>query len=95
MMRRALIEFTETPLLTMAWPFAAPPGVPEDRALALQAAFAAAHRDRKYLAEAAALDIPIHVVSAVDIYRAIDKLSGAPPELFDHVRKLAIGKKGG
>ena len=92
---RALIEFTETPLLTMTWPFVAPPGVPEDRGLALQAAFAAAHRDRNYLAEAAALDIPIHVVSAVDIYRAIDKLSGAPPELFDHVRKLTIGKKGG
>ena len=29
---RALIEFTETPLLTMARPFAAPPGVPPDLA---------------------------------------------------------------
>src|SRR5439155_19522831 len=35
---RALIEFTETPLLTMARPFAAPPGVPADRAKALQTA---------------------------------------------------------
>ncbi len=42
---RALIEFTETPMLTMAWPFVAPPGVPEDRAQALRQAFAAAHRD--------------------------------------------------
>src|SRR5712691_7078100 len=42
---RALIAFAETPLLTMARPFAAPPGVPEDRARALQEAFLAAHRD--------------------------------------------------
>jgi tripartite-type tricarboxylate transporter receptor subunit TctC len=89
---RALIEFTETPLLTMAWPFVAPPGVPKDRALALQTAFAATHRDRDYLAEAAALNIPINAVSAADIYRAIDQLSSAAPELFDYVRKLAIGK---
>src|SRR5712691_7675806 len=44
---RALIEFTETPLLTMARPFAAPPGVPADRAKALQTAFLAAHRSEE------------------------------------------------
>ena len=49
---RALIEFAETPLLTMARPFAAPPGVPQERARALQAAFLAAHRDPQFLAEA-------------------------------------------
>jgi tripartite-type tricarboxylate transporter receptor subunit TctC len=92
---RALIEFTEMPLLTMAWPFAAPPGVPEDRTLALQTAFASAHRDREYLAEAAALHVPINPVSAKDIRRAIDQLAGASPELFDYVRKLVIEKNGG
>src|SRR5580704_13594249 len=91
---RALIEFTETPLLTMARPFVAPPGVPEDRALALQTAFAATQRDRDYLAEAAAFNIPINAVSAADIYRAIDELSRASPTLFDYVRKLVLGKKG-
>ena len=85
---RALIEFTETPLLTMAWPFTAPPGIPEERALALRTAFMAAHRDPDYLAEAAALKIAVNQVSADDVYRAIDHLSGAPPELFDYVRKL-------
>src|SRR6059058_4200611 len=48
---RALIEFTETPLLTMARPFAAPPDVPAERARALQAAFLEAHRDAQYLEE--------------------------------------------
>ena len=49
---RALIEFTETGLLTMARPFAAPPEVPADRAKALQTAFDATHRDKEFLAEA-------------------------------------------
>jgi hypothetical protein len=48
---RALIEFAEAPLLTMARPFAAPPDVPEERARALQAAFMATHRDAGFLAE--------------------------------------------
>jgi tripartite-type tricarboxylate transporter receptor subunit TctC len=49
---RALIAFSETPLLTMARPFAAPPGVPPERAKALQAAFLAVHRDPRFLEEA-------------------------------------------
>jgi tripartite-type tricarboxylate transporter receptor subunit TctC len=94
-MARSLIAFTETPLLTMAWPFVAPPGVPEDRTLALRAAFAATHRDPDYLAEASALNIGVNPVSAEDIYRAINNLAGAPPELFDYVRKLITAEKGG
>ena len=94
-MARSLIVFTETPLLTMAWPFAAPPGVPEERALALQAAFAATHRDLDYLAEASALNISINPVSAQDIYRAINHLAGAPAELLEYARKLMTGEKGG
>jgi tripartite-type tricarboxylate transporter receptor subunit TctC len=94
-MARSLIAFTETPLLTMAWPFAAPPGMPEDRALALRAAFAATHRDPDYLAAAAALNIGIHPVRAEQIYRTIDNLAGAPPELFDYVRSLMGAEKGG
>ncbi len=77
---RALIEFTETPMLTMAWPFVAPPGVPEDRAQALRQAFAAAHRDPEYLAEAARAGVDVNPVIAEDIARSIDQLSRAPPE---------------
>lgn len=85
---RALIEFTETPLLTMAWPFAAPPDIPADRARALQDAFAAAHRDPQYLAEAAAAGVEVNPVSAADVIASIDKMTHAPPETFDYVRKL-------
>jgi tripartite-type tricarboxylate transporter receptor subunit TctC len=92
---RALIEFTETPLLTMARPYAAPPGVPEARIKALQTAFLAAHRDPQYLDEAARIGIYVSPVSAQDMARSIEQMSQAPPELFDQVRKLLSGNKRG
>src|SRR5262245_40068806 len=88
---RALIEFTETPLLTMARPFAAPPDVPAERVRALQAAFLAAHRDAQYLQEAARAGVYISPVSGEDIVRSIDQMSRASPEIFDKVRKLLGG----
>ncbi len=92
---RDLIEFTETPLLTMAWPFVAPPGVPPDRAAALRAGFMATSRDPAYLAEAARVKVPVEPVDAADIEHAIDRLSAASPQLFDYVRNLMAAKKGG
>jgi tripartite-type tricarboxylate transporter receptor subunit TctC len=92
---RALIEFTETPLFTMARPFAAPPGVPTDRAKALQTAFLAAHRDRQYLDEAAKVGVYVGPVSAEEMVRSIEQMSRASPELFEQVRKLLAASKGG
>jgi tripartite-type tricarboxylate transporter receptor subunit TctC len=92
---RALIEFTETPLLTMARPFVAPPGIPEDRAAALQKAFLAAHRDGDYLAEAARLGVYVSPVSAEDLIQSLERMSRSPPELFEQVRKLLAAAKGG
>jgi tripartite-type tricarboxylate transporter receptor subunit TctC len=85
---RALIEFTETPLLTMARPFAAPPGVPEDRAQALQTAFIAAHRDPQYLEEAKRAGVYVSPVGAEQIAQSIERMSQASLELFERVRKL-------
>jgi len=84
---RALIEFTEAPF-TMAWPYAAPPGIPQDRARALQQAFMAAHRDRQFLEETKAVGIDASPVGAADLLRAIEDMSRAPPETFDYVRRL-------
>jgi tripartite-type tricarboxylate transporter receptor subunit TctC len=92
---RALIEFTETPLLTMARPFAAPPGVPQDRVKALQTAFLAAHRDPQYLEESAKVGVYVSPVSAEDMVRSIERLSQASPQLFEQVRSLLAGNKGG
>jgi len=91
---RALIQFTEAPF-TMAWPYAAPPGLPQDRAQALQRAFAAAHRDRQFLEEAKTTGIEVSPVGAEDLRRMIADLARAPPETFDYVRRLLATGNGG
>jgi tripartite-type tricarboxylate transporter receptor subunit TctC len=88
---RALIEFTEMPLLTMARPFAAPPGVPEDRAQVLRTAFLAAHNDRQFLDEAARVGVYISPVSAEEMVASIEQMSRASPDLIEQTRKL-LGK---
>jgi tripartite-type tricarboxylate transporter receptor subunit TctC len=85
---RALIEFSEIPLLTMARPFAAPPGVPDARAKALQAAFLAVHRDARFLDEAEKLGIDISPVGADQVARGVERLAQAPPAVFDYLRRL-------
>jgi len=84
----ALIAFSETPLLTMARPFAAPPGVPDERAKALQAAFLAAHRDARFLDEAARLGVDISPVGADQIVDGIERLAQAPASVFAYMKKL-------
>jgi tripartite-type tricarboxylate transporter receptor subunit TctC len=91
---RALIEFIEAPF-TMAWPYAAPPGLPADRAAALQDAFAAAHRDPQFLAEAKAAGLDVALVSADELRRSIEDLSRAPPDMLDYVRRLLAKGNGG
>jgi tripartite-type tricarboxylate transporter receptor subunit TctC len=92
---RALIVFAETPLLTMARPFAVPPGVPEERIRALRAAFDAAHRDPAFLAEADKLGVDISPVTAAGMSHALDDMANAPPAVFDYMKQLMTGAKGG
>jgi tripartite-type tricarboxylate transporter receptor subunit TctC len=92
---RELIVFAEAPLLTMARPFAAPPGVPAERAAALQSAFLAAHRDPGFLAEAVKLGIDISPVGAGDLAHGIEQLGRSSPATFDYMKKLMTAEKGG
>ncbi|HMA75150.1 MAG TPA: hypothetical protein VKP67_27220 [Xanthobacteraceae bacterium] len=85
---RALIEFAETPLLTMARPFAAPPGVPDERAKALQAAFLAAHRDPRFLDDAGKLGLDISPVDADQVLEGIERLARAPPSVLAYMKRL-------
>jgi tripartite-type tricarboxylate transporter receptor subunit TctC len=91
---RALIEFTETPLLTMARPFAAPPGIPADRAAALRAAFMATNRDPQYVADAARVGVEISPVDADEVEAGLDEMARASPQTFDYVRKLYATNQG-
>jgi tripartite-type tricarboxylate transporter receptor subunit TctC len=90
----ALIALAELPY-RLSRPFAAPPGVPQDRASALQAAFLAVHKDPLYLEDAARLMVDVSPIGAGEVLHAIDDISRAPPELLDYMRKLLAENKGG
>src|SRR5688500_1166673 len=92
---KTLIELAEQSYI-LSRPFAAPPGVPEDRAKALQAAFMAVHKDPEYLADAAKIRVEVSPVNHDVVMQAINKIANAPPDLLDYLRKLhSDEKKGG
>jgi hypothetical protein len=91
---RALIALTELPY-TLSRPFAAPPGLPPERAAALQRAFLAVHGDARYLEDAARLRIDVSPIGGDGVLQAIDRIANAPPELLDYVRKLLAETRGG
>jgi tripartite-type tricarboxylate transporter receptor subunit TctC len=92
---RTLIELAEQSYI-LSRPFAAPPGVPADRAKALQAAFMAVHKDKEYLADAEKIRVEVSPVDHTVVMGAINKIANAPPELLDYLRKLhGDEKKGG
>jgi len=91
---RALIALAELPY-RLSRPFAAPPGVPQERAEALQKAFLAVHEDPQYLEEAAKLKIDVSPIGGADVLRAIEDIASAPPEMLDYMKKLLADNKGG
>ena len=91
---RALIELAELPY-RLSRPFAAPPGLPADRAKALEAAFLAVHRDAEYLDQAGKLKVDVSPIGGEEVLRAIEGIAGAPPELLDYMRKLLSDSKNG
>jgi tripartite-type tricarboxylate transporter receptor subunit TctC len=91
---RALIELAEMPY-ALSRPFAAPPGVPPERAAALQTAFLAVHKDAQYLADAARLRIDVSPVGGDDVLRAIERIRSAPPDMLDYIKRLLSENKAG
>ncbi len=91
---RALIALAELPY-RLSRPFAAPPGVPPDRARALQAAFLAVHHDPLYRKDAAGLKVDISPIGADEVVRAIDDIAGAPADMLDVIRSVLSDSKGG
>ena len=84
---KQLIQLAEIPYM-LSRPYAAPPGVPADRAKALRAAFDATTTDKTFLAEAAKLGLDVSPVGADEAMEMLDLLAAAPEELKDALRKL-------
>ncbi len=89
---RALIEMAEMPYV-LSRPFVAPPGIPEDRAKALQKAFMDTNADPEYLAEAKKMQIDISPVDGDAVLKLIDRLSQSPPELIEYMKKMHKDEK--
>ncbi len=87
---KQLIELAEIPYM-LSRPYAAPPGIPADRASALRAAFNATTRDKEFLAEAAKLGLDVSPVGADEAMRMLEQLAAAPAELKEELRKLQGG----
>jgi tripartite-type tricarboxylate transporter receptor subunit TctC len=90
----ALIEIAEMPYI-LSKPFAAPPGVPADRAAALQKAFMAANADPEYILEAQKLGIDISPIDGAGVMEILERLAKTPPELLDFMREREKPLEGG
>jgi tripartite-type tricarboxylate transporter receptor subunit TctC len=97
-------ELTKTPEQTqiiklllvsqaMARPFAAPPGIPEDRKAALLSAFDATMKDTDFLAEAQKLNFDVRPVSAAAIDAMLAEVYQTPKDVVARAAK-AISSEG-
>ena len=87
---RALIEFAELPFF-MALPFAAPPGLPPDRAEALQTAFMAMCRDKAFVEEAQTLGIDMSAIDGAAILTLLARTAATSRDVI--ARYNAIGER--
>ena len=71
---------------TMGRPFAAPPGVPADRAAALRRAFDATLKDPAFLAEADKLKLEVNPVTGEDVDKLIAELYATPKDVVEETR---------
>ena len=90
---RELIELTELPYV-LSRPYVAPPGLPADRAAALQKAFMDMWKDPELLAEAEKLGIGITPIDGKAVLALIDKIAATPQVQLDRVRTLLDEGKG-
>jgi len=66
---------------SMARPYAAPPGLPADRVLALRAAFDATMKDPEFLADAKQTDLEVRPVSGAEMQQLVTEIYRTPPEV--------------
>jgi tripartite-type tricarboxylate transporter receptor subunit TctC len=71
-----------------AWPFAAPPDIPDDRKQALLTAFMATLKDPEFLADAKKLQIDINPISGAAVEKLIGDLYQTPDAVTAKVRAI-------
>ncbi len=71
-----------------AWPFAAPPDIPADRARALRDAFAATMKDPEFLADAKKIQIDVNPISGAAVEKLINDVYSTPEAILTKVRSI-------
>jgi len=88
----ALISFAELPFF-MALPFAAPPGIPPDRAKALQTAFMETSRDQEFLAEADKIGIDMSPIDGAGILKLLTTTAATPKDVIARYTAITAERK--
>ncbi len=83
----ALLEFAELPFF-MALPFFAPPGVPADRAQALQKAFMDMCADADFLAEARKYSLDMSPIDGEAVRQLLIKAGNTPKAVIDNYNEI-------
>lgn len=89
---RALVAFAELPFF-MALPFAAPPGVPPERAEAYEKAFAAMSRDSAFIEEAEKLGLDVSPVGAAGLRDLLARSAATPQSVIARYNALMSPKR--
>ncbi len=71
----------------MARPYAAPPGIPEDRRKALVAAFEATMKDPEFLADAQKMQADVNPVTAAEIEKLLAEIYATPKDIVAKAAK--------
>jgi tripartite-type tricarboxylate transporter receptor subunit TctC len=87
--KEAIADFMSL-AVSVARPFAAPPGVPEDRVALLRRAFDATMKDSEFLAEAQKMHSDIDPMTGPETQSAIARILGTPKEVIAQVQ-AALG----
>lgn len=90
---RSLIELAEAPML-MAYPFALPPGVPDERVRIMQASFMATVKDPAYVADVKSKKMEYSPRSGGELQQIISDMAKAPKSAVDRYNALVTARGG-
>jgi tripartite-type tricarboxylate transporter receptor subunit TctC len=93
--QRRMFEFVSS-TVGLGQPFAAPPGIPQDRLAALRSAFEKTLGDREFREDASKLDIQVELnpMTGLEVTNLVRRTIDTPPALAEKTR-LAMEVKGG
>lgn len=72
----------------MAWPYIAPPDIPEDRAAALRFAFMQTMKDKEFMAEAAKSKLEIRPVTGASIQELVQDVYASPAPIVQRAAEI-------